>query len=347
MANLLQSSQTQTTSAPSFYTDYLSNLASQGQQAVQQAQFAGAQPLQQQAFEQVGEKATAYQPTLTQAGDVLTQAATAKSPLEAGAQYINAAGTNNPAEMAAQYMNPYTRTAVQALSDVAHRNIRQNLAPGATAAAVGSGQFGSQRGAQVLGQVEAQAEQDLNKQIADMMTSGYGQALTAAGQQQNLLANLGNISGTQASQGQQNLTQAGGALGTLAGTNQQLSLADINALSTLGGQQQTIAQNQQNYPLTKLASLASLLQGQQIPSTVSTQLQMSPFSALGTLGAAGLGLITPGTSGTSPLDSITSMFKKYFPDVSSDNFGTTNVADQSQDEVTTGGQWVDGEWVPD
>lgn len=312
MANLLQSTQTQATSAPSFYTDYLSNLASQGQQATQNAQFVGAQPLQQQAFEAAPTVTTAYQPTLSQAGDVLTQAATSQSPLSAGMPYMATAATNNPALMAESYMSPYARMAAQQMSDIAQRNIRQNLAPGATAAAVGSGQFGSQRGAQVLGQVEAQANQDLNAQIANMLNQGYGQALTAAGQQQNLLAQLGSTAGQQASQGQQNLTQAGGALSSLAGQNQALGLAGLNALSTLGGQQQTIAQNAQNYPLTKLASLAALLQGQQIPSTVKTQLEMSPFSALGTLGAAGLGMITPGASGKTPLENISSAWSKYF-----------------------------------
>ena len=72
---------------------------------------------------------------------------------------------------------------------------------------------------------------------------------------------------------------------------QTCALPIFNALSTLGGQQQTIAQNQQNYPLTKLASLAGLLQGASIPTSTKTTLCMSPYSALGTLGAGGLGLI--------------------------------------------------------
>ena len=154
MANLLQSSQTQATSAPQYYTDYLSNLASQGKTAVEGASFAGEQPLQTKAFTGVETASTAFQPTLTNAETALKSAATSTSPLTAAEPYLWKAGLNDPAEMAAGYMNPYTRTAVQALSDVAQRNIRQNLAPGATAAAVGSGQFGSQRGAQVLGQIE-------------------------------------------------------------------------------------------------------------------------------------------------------------------------------------------------
>jgi hypothetical protein len=72
-----------------------------------------------------------------------------------------------------------------------------------------------------------------------------------------------------------------------------MNLACINALSTLGGQQQAIAQNKQNYDLTKLQSLGSLLQGYNIPVGTKTTLCMSPFSAAGALGAGGLGLITP------------------------------------------------------
>jgi hypothetical protein len=300
MANLLQSSQTQATTAPDFYTNYLSNLASAGQTAQQNAQFAGAQPLQQQAFQDVTGAASAFQPTLDQAGNVLTQAASSTNPLAAATPYL-LAGAGSPAALAQQYMSPYIQSAAQTMSDIGQRNIQQNIDPTSTAAAVGSGQYGSQRGAQVLGQNEANAQQNLNSQIAQMLNTGYGQALTAGTAQNQLLGQMGATAGTEASAGQQNLTQAGGALSSLAGQNQALNLADINALSTLGGQQQTIAQNQQNYPLTTLASLASLLQGQQIPSTVTTQLNTSPLSGLATLGTGAAALFQgTGTGGTGP-----------------------------------------------
>ena len=146
MANLLESSQTQATTAPSFYNQYLSNLATTGSQAaglgqpVQTAKYVGAQPLQQQAFQQVAGAGSSYVPQLTQASQTLGQAAGAVSPLEAGAQYLSQAAGYNPAEMASQFMSPYARTAAQGLSDIAERNIQQNVSPNATAAAVGSGQ---------------------------------------------------------------------------------------------------------------------------------------------------------------------------------------------------------------
>ena len=496
MANLLQSSQCKQTIAPDFYTNYLSNLATAGQTAQQNAQFVGAQPLQQKAFEQVNQNFGASQPTMQAAQGLVGQAAnqnitgaaapylqagTSTSPLSTMAPYAqNAMGTTgydagmpliaqgsgysglvaaspflgraanvcgacvsgqyvnqatnlnttgaaspylqqaatsgglsaatpylqqsvgtSPADLAAQYMNPYLKTAVQGMSDVAQRNIQQNLAPAATAAAVGSGQFGSQRGAQVLGQIQAQAQQCLNNQIAQMMSQGYGQALCAAGkqnalagqagqtavtlaqQQAGLLGQLGQTAGSLTAQQQQNLISAGNTQGTLtqqqanllgqlgstaggltnqtaqnlmsAGTNlgqlqqganqisaglagtaanaQQaqnqanlaaaqtasqaaanqgqlyntagtnlgalgaqaagLNLACINALSTLGGQQQAIGQNQQNYPLSTLSSLANLLQGYSVPVGTKTKLEMSPFSALATVGSGAMGLLTP------------------------------------------------------
>jgi hypothetical protein len=356
MANLLQSSQTQATTAPNFYTDYLSNLATQGQQAAQQAQYVGAQPLQEQAFQMASQNAGVFQPAITQgqqyagqaartnilgAMDPYAAAALSTSGVQLAQPYLQTGATmgglsaanpylqqatQSPAGLAQQYMNPFINTAVQSMSDIAQRNLQQNLAPQATAAMVGSGQYGSQRGAQVLGQVQRQAEQDLNNQIAQMLTSGYGQALTAAGQQNALLGQMGGTAGTLTNQQAQNIINAGQQLGnlqqaqnqiasglgatattgaanqatalnqaaqqmgTLGQTGQNISLADINALATLGGQQQTIAQNRQLFPLTNLSTLSAMLRGYTVPTTTKTMAEQSPLSVLAgtTTGLAGL-----------------------------------------------------------
>ena len=357
MANLLQSSQNKTTTAPSFYTDYLSNLATAGKTAQQGAEFVGAQPLQTKAFEAVCQNFGNAQPAfatgqgyvgqaagqdVTGAASPFLAAGTSTSPLSAlqpyaqsamsstglgaASPYLQTATGTSPADLAAEYMNPYLKTAVQSLSDIAQRNIRQNLTPQATAAAVGSGQFGSQRGAQVLGQVQAQANQDLNAQIAQMMSQGYGQALCAAGKQNALTAQAGQTAGAlqqgqnqiaaglgstasqaQAQQNQANLTaaqtaaqaaanegnllnQAGQNMGTLGSQASAANLACINALSTLGGQQQTIGQNEQNFPLSTLSSLSGLLQGYNIPVGTRTTLCASPLSVVagGVSGGTGL-----------------------------------------------------------
>jgi len=84
-------------------------------------------------------------------------------------------------------------------------------------------------------------------------------------------------------------------MGTLGTQGQTMNLADVNALSTLGGQQQQIGQNAQNYPLTTLSSLSNIMQGAQIPTTVTSQLNASPLSTLAGMGTGALGMIQPYT----------------------------------------------------
>ena len=305
MANLLESSQQQQTVAPDFYNNYLSNLAGAGTTAATGAQYVGAQPLQEKAFQDVGNLPATYQPTLQAAGQTLGAAGNVTSPLGAATPYLQTAG-RDPSQLASQYMSPYITNVVNALGDTGQRNIQQNLAPNATAGAVGSGQFGSQRGAQVLGQTISNADRDiLNKQY-EALNTGYGQALTAAGTQNALQGQLGSTAGQLASSGQQNLTQLGNAQSNLAGQQQGLSLADINALSTLGGQQQTIAQNQQLFPLNNLSTLSGMLRGYSIPTTTKTTAQMSPLSGAAAIGTGTAALFQgTGASGTGP-----SLFKQ-------------------------------------
>jgi hypothetical protein len=231
----ITTTQSQATTAPSWYTDYLSGLAQQGNQAGANAQYVGATPLQEQAFEQTAQNVGNYQPSLQAATNLAQQA-----------------GNTNVAQSVGNFMNPYTQQVVGALGDVGRRNIEQYLAPGATSAAVGSGQFGSKRGAEVLGQAMNTGLQNLNLAQSQALQTGYSQALQAA---QNQVAN--QLAGSQ-------------QLGNLATTTQGLGLGDVNALSTMGGQQQTIAQNQQLFPLQTAAQQAALLRGYTVPTSVAS-----------------------------------------------------------------------------
>lgn len=312
MANLLQSSQTQATVAPDYYTNYLSNIATKGTAAIDPttgAQYIGAQPLQEQAFSNVSDAASAFKPTLTSAGNTLTSAAGSASPLSSAQPYFqNASGDVGAA--ASGLMSPYMSNVVNAIGDTGQRNIMQNLAPQATAGAVGSGQFGSKRGAEVLGQTIGNANRDILNQQYQAMNTGYNTALQTALAQKQLEGTLGTSAGNLASAGQQNLTQAGQAQGNLASTNQALNLADINALSTLGEQQRTLAQNQQLFPLSNLSTLSSMLRGYNVPLSTKTTAEMSPLSALAGVGSGALGLFTKGPTGTTPYDSAKDAFKE-------------------------------------
>jgi len=292
MANLLQSSATTAQTTPGYYTDYLSNLATSGTAAAKDAQFIGAQPLQEKAFGQVEGAASAFKPQLESASSTLNQAATAQSPLAAANPYLQSA-VSDPSQAAASYMTPYIRSVVDALGDVGARNIRQNLSPLATAGAVGAGQFGSKRGAEVLGQTEANANRDILNAQSQAMNTGYQNALNAAISQNQIENQAASTAANAASQGQQNLTQAGRAQSDLAAQEQALGLSGINALSTLGGQQQTIAQNEQNFPLTNLSNVASLMRGFTVPTTTSTTMQTSPLSTLAGLATGTAGFFQP------------------------------------------------------
>jgi len=305
MANLLESSQQQATVAPDFYNNYLSNLAGAGSTAATGAKYVGAQPLQEQAFQDVAGKASAYQPTLQQAGNTLGAAGDVTSPLSAATPYLQTAG-RDPSQLASQYMSPYITNVVNALGDAGQRNIQQNLAPRATSGAVGSGQFGSQRGAQVLGQTISNADRDILNQQYQALNTGYGQALGAAGQQNALQAQMGSTAAQAAGTGQTNLTQLGNAQSQLAAQQQGLSLADINALSTLGGQQQTIAQNQQLFPLNNLSTLSGMLRGYSVPTTTKTTASASPLSVVGGAITGTAGLFTKNAQGVTPYDSLVS-----------------------------------------
>jgi hypothetical protein len=233
----ITTTQAQATATPQFYTDYLNQLATQGSSAAQGAKYIGAQPLQQAAFQNVGQNVGNYQPALTNATNLAS----------------SVGGTS----------------LADAIGNYGQANIAANLAPQATAGVVGSGQFGSKRGAQALGQTLANAD------------------LGILAQQQTALQ-----------QDQANKIAAANSLGNLATTTQNLGLGDVNALSTIGAQQQTIAQNAQNFPMAQLTAESNLLKGATIPTSTSSTYtgpipgayNNSPLSQI-----AGVGSVLAGT----------------------------------------------------
>ena len=283
----ITTTQQQATAAPAWYMDYLNNLAGTSTAAGANAQYIGAQPLQQQAFNQTAANVGNYQPNLASANALTMNAATTATP-----------------EIASGYMNPYMSSVVDEAGRLGLQNIRNTISPQATAGAVGSGQFGSTRGANVLGQNITGALQTLGGQQQGLLASGYQNALTQA---------------------QADLTRqmAGGAqMGTLGTTTQNLGMGDVNALSTMGGQQQQMAQNQQLFPLQVAAQQAALMKGFTIPTSVSSTYtgpipgayQASPLQQIGSLGTGITGLFSSGSGGTpSPFANLVSGISSLFP----------------------------------
>jgi hypothetical protein len=250
--------QKQATATPTFYTDYLNQLAKQGASAAQNAQFVGPTALQNQAFDLTRQNVGSYDPALDAATNLATQA-----------------GAYNAAEAAGRYMNPYTQSVVDELGRVGRSNIEKYLAPAATSAAVGSGQFGSKRGAEVLGQAINTGLSNLNLAQSQALQTGYSQALAAAQQEQQA-----RLAGSQ-------------RFSDIANQRQALGLGDINAAATIGEQQRALEQNYQLFPMQQLTSQAALLRGQTIPTSTSSSYtgpipgayNASPLSQIAGLGA--------------------------------------------------------------
>lgn len=344
MADLTQSSATTATTTPQYYTDYISNLARAGTQygvgGTNAPEYVQATPNQNAAFTKVATNAGNYMGDLTGAGSLLTQGgnvditgaanpylkAAGTSGLTAADPYLTS-GTTGADSLVSNYMNPYVKSVVDQIRLANQQNIAQNLSPGITAGAVGSGQFGSQRGANALALGISNANIGALGQQSTALQAGYSDALKAAMQQRaNQLTagqtaataqnaynanqiQAGQIAGNMSTQQAQNLRDLAAARMNLGQQTQTQGLADVNALATLGAQQQKIAQDAQLFPLDVLGKQAGVLSGANIPTTQTATMTGSPLSAIAGLGALGTGMFTKNSGGTSPASNFTDWLK--------------------------------------
>ena len=277
----ITTSQTQTTTAPSWYTDYLNNLSTSATSAGQNADFVGATGLQNQAYGLTSQNVGNYQPNLN-AANMLT---------------MNSATTAAPS-MVNQYMNPYISGVVDEAGRLGMQNIRNTLAPQATSGAVGSGQFGSTRGANVLAQNLTGALQNLGGQQQGLLAGGYKDAMAA------VQADL------------QRQMSGGAQMGALAKSTQDMGMADVNALSTMGAQQQQILQNKQLFPLQIAEKQAQIMKGYTVPTSVSSSYTgpipgayaQSPLAMMSSLGSGITGLFS---GANPPIDAFTKWLNSF------------------------------------
>jgi len=286
--------QTAQTTAPDWYSNFLSGLSTSGQAAVNQGGIAPASTLQNLAY------STA--PTAIGAGaPALAQATTAAG---------NVAATPTTS-LIGNYMNPYTQSVVKSIGDLGTQQFREFTDPAMTSYGVATGQFGGSRAQDIRAKAARDAAMNITAQQTQAMNTGFNNALTAAQNQQNLGLNTANV------------------LGNLSSQAQSQGIGGLNALSTLGGQQQTLSQAERNYPMTSLQNYANLMSGLNVPTgTTQTvtgpagngQMQTSsPLSQIFGLGTSGMALWNtkmPGGSTlgesilkSTPVDSILNYFK--------------------------------------
>jgi hypothetical protein len=354
MADLTQSSARTATTAPSFYTDYLTNLATKGTAAGAAVDPSAWNPNANQtaAFTNVGANVGNYQPGLAKAGETFGRAGatdisgTAQPYLTAGtttsglsvADPYLTSGTSSSADLVGNYMNPYTQNVVDQIRMANQQNIAQNLSPGITAGAVGGGQFGSKRGADALALGISNANLGALGQQATALQTGYADAMKQAAQQRlnqleagktaGTLQNTANanqvtagqVAGNMATQQGQLYRDVGTAEAGLAAQEQKQGLADVEALANVGAQQQTLAQNRQLMPLDVLGKQASIMSGAQLPMTTTQTMTGSPLSMIAGLGSLGLGAFAS-KDGKSPVDNIANFLKGF----GSGNLNTGNI----------------------
>ncbi len=260
------------TSAPEFYTNYLQDVANLGQAGVQQGGVAGFSPLQAQALSLAPEVA------FSGTGSAGT-----------GQQYLTAAGATPATSMVNQYMDPYLQNVVGEMGRLQQRGIQENILPNLRAGAAGTGQFGSQRAAQVTGQTLRDLQADLLGRQYGALSEGYKGALQAA--QNDLTRQM----------------QSGQALGNLGQIQQGLGTQGLKTMFELGGQEQALGQRVLDQPMQQAQNYAKLLQGYAIPTSVTKQTvgsqgySTSPLAQIGGLLAAlgsfgGQGGTTTGSS---------------------------------------------------
>lgn len=251
---------------------------------------AGFQPLQEQAFSNVG----AMQPSA--AGQQAQGIAGLASLGALGAGY-NPYQTGQFNQQASDYMSPFIQNALAPqLREMGRQSDIQRNAE--QARAVGQGAFGGSRSAIV----EAERQRNLGMQQQDVLDRGYQQAFDRAQQQFNTEQQLREQSRQYGAgygmQGLQTALQGASQLGNL-GAQQFGQQKDIIGLqSQMGAQQQAQQQagltqnyqdflNQQKYPYQQLEFMSNLLRGTPM-GTVNTMYTPGP-TGLQTIGSLGMG----------------------------------------------------------
>jgi hypothetical protein len=283
MADIGQSSATTTTTTPEYYTNYIKDLATQGMAAA--PNYVGADPLQTKGFDLANTNVGNYKPDLDTAGNLINKGAAVD--ITGAANPYLTAGTSSSADLVGGYMNPYTQNVVDQIRIANQQNIAQNLSPGITAGAVGSGQFGSQRGANALALGISNANIGALAQQSAALQSGYSDALKAAQAQRANQVNAGQIAGNMATaEAQKNRDLATSSI-NLGSQRQTSGLTDVNTLLTTGAQKQQIEQNKELFPLDVLSKKSALLSGAQVPVSSTKTMDSSTLSKIATLGSLG------------------------------------------------------------
>jgi len=251
--------------APKYLTDYLTQLAQQGQQALGTLD------------PKTGQYTTPTQTQLTTAGTPYVAplttlqkgAATAaptdlyryQTPMDEAYDVGKEATGISQADIS-KFYNPYENAVVGGMAAQSASNVQRNLMPQLKGGFVGTGGLGGTRYANALGQTMGDVNTTLLQEQNKARSAGYQSALDAA---------LREMSGQ---------TQAGQMLGTLGAQEQQAATTGLKTQADIGAIEQ--AQNQAliNAPTTMAGNVAQILRGYTYP-TVTTEKYDGPAASYG------------------------------------------------------------------
>lgn len=157
----------------------------------------------------------------------------------AGQLVSGAAGSAIPGTY--EYMDPYANLVVNRVGQLAGRNLQENLLPRIGAQFTGAGQPGSDRAREFASRALRDTQEAALAQQGQLLSQGYGQALTAAqadlarrGQLAGVSGQLGSTLGSLTADQQRNVLQAAQQQGQLGQTMGQLTAAQQQALLEAG-----------------------------------------------------------------------------------------------------------------
>ena len=272
-----------TANVPDWWASYVkgtiakaSQIAGEPYQAYTGPRVAGDTADQTAAYDATRANVGNYQPSMTQAGNLLNTAGSTSS-IGAAQPYIDAA-QGLSASTAAQpylnqasqtlpgsinsYMSPYTENVTNRIAELGNRNLTEKMLPALQDQFIAAGQPGSTRGSEFASRAVRDTANEIAGQQAEALERGYatagqqfqadqarqaGLASTAgglAGAEQTNLANLGALAGQTTSDTANRQVTAGNALTNLGAQQQVAGIKDAAALQSIGQEQQ--AQQQRN-----------------------------------------------------------------------------------------------------
>lgn len=302
-----------TNGLPDWYQEYLrgiagraTNIAGVNQAApLPEQSVAGFTPDQTDAFQQVRNNQGVWRPGVQQAQGVAGQIAPQVQNLVGAAQTAVAGPAAKFTDNYSQYMSPYTQGVVDNISRLGNRNFTENLAPVVNSSMIGSGQFGSERNADVLARAARDTQADITGQQSQALQAGYNTAGTLFNNDANRTQQQQQMQGAAALGGagavSTGLGTAATQLGGLAQSSAALGLGDAQTLQATGQQQQqlnqagfdtayTNATAANNNDWTQLNNVNAAVRGLPMPSTqvgTSNAPLASASYGTGSIGALG------------------------------------------------------------